>query len=182
MVAFGTAGSRKEQATYDNLISRSALVTVMRVPPPNEDDWATANIANAARVPIIQDLANEAWAWTADNEDLGGSEETQNGTADAARHAYVSLLWAREFGGAVSKEIGTAHERTGLNRGAFHSQTVMDMENNAKGITLAGTLPAGASRQEMQKAVIDVLKSGQLTILEDRANPHGSGLLIPSDQ
>ena len=76
--------------------------------------------------------------------------------------------------------LSTAHEKTNLNKGEPHNETVMDLENNADGRAV-GSGPA-TSRTALQNAVVNISNSGALTILDNLYNGNEVGLLIPSNQ
>ena len=109
--------------------TRQALVKVIEVPPPNETDWADDHLVAAAVAVATGKVASD---WARENEDdLGGG--FSNGRADAARHAYWNALMALLMGRANAAEAGLAHERTNVEEGAPHNESVMDLENNAVG-------------------------------------------------
>lgn len=82
-----------------------------------------------------------------------------------------------DWNAADAEGLATAHERTGLDGGGPHNETVMDLENNASGRGLGG-----ADRAALQTAVINALNAGALTILDDLENANEVGLLQPSNQ
>jgi len=85
-----------------------------------------------------------------------------------------------DWNAADAEGLATAHEKTGLDEGNPHNETVMDLENNAHGRSI-GSAP-GASRIELQNNVVLALNDGTLTILDDLANRAETGLLQPSHQ
>lgn len=130
-------------------------------------------------------LADEALAWASANQvALGGG--LNSGCADAARHAYWNCLMSRcpTIGNALAVGIGNAHEHDGFHGCVDNS---MDQNNNATGIALANTFPTGLdSRAGCQAAVINALKSGQLSILVGPApgtlspsTPCGTATIVP---
>ena len=141
------------------------------VPPPTEISWAIWNPIDAY---TANELATEAGNWAAANYP---GAQLHNGRGDAARHAYWNALMAQELGAATAEEAATAHEHTGLNEGSPHNETVMDMNNNAVGRTLAAP-----TRAQMQTNVQQALDAGQLWILDKITNPSRRGLLINSDE
>ena len=58
-----------------------------------------------------------------------------NGVYDAYRHAYVSGRFTQEYGSAVAKVVGDAHEMTHPNSKEEHA---MDYHNNAVGRDVGG--------------------------------------------
>ena len=82
-----------------------------------------------------------------------------------------------DWNAADAEGLATAHEKTGLDDGSPHNETVMDLENNADGRGLGG-----ANRVALQNAVIGALNAGTLTILDDLGNANEVGLLQPSNQ
>ena len=88
----------------------------------------------------------------------------------------MALSWGQDY----SEELGTAHEVTGLqSQNADHNSTVMDLENNAVGRSLA---PAPMALDQLRQAVRGSLDSGGLTIMDEIDNPQEKGLLQKSDQ
>lgn len=64
--------------------------------------------------------------------DRGGAH---NGVMDAYRHAYVSGRFTQEYGSAVARIVGDAHELTNPNSKQEHA---MDYHNNAVGRDIGG--------------------------------------------
>jgi hypothetical protein len=64
--------------------------------------------------------------------DRGGAH---NGVMDAYRHAYVSGRFTQEYGSAVARMVGDAHEYTNKNSPQEHA---MDYHNNAVGRDIGG--------------------------------------------
>jgi hypothetical protein len=87
-----------------------------------------------------------------------------------------------EMSAAIAASAATSYEKTSIDGGGPHNATVMDMENNQQGRTIAGGLGADPNRTDCQNAVIDALNDGTLTILDDLTNPNEEGLLKPSDE
>ena len=126
--------------------------------------------------PILKD---EAETWASNNAaTLGGG--LHNGRADAARHAYWNAIMTVDWNATDAEGLSTAHEKTGLDGGNPHNETVMDMENNAHGRDIGSG--ESTEREELQNDVINGLNAGTLTILDDLGNANEVGLLQPSDQ
>jgi hypothetical protein len=166
-VVFDTAGEESETLTVKG-VTRTAVAKVMEIPPPNQDDWARENPLYAA---AAYAAAQEASQWA---EGLcGHAVKAWNCRADAVRHAYWAALMVRIVGlpAAIAEGAYTAHERTNVEGGGAHNETVMDMENNVKGLALAGTLPGGVDRIAIQDAVRSAADFGDLTVLDELSNP-----------
>lgn len=69
---------------------------------------------------------------------------------------------------------------TNLNGNGFHNETVMDLENNADGISMASA--PSVNRALLESAIETALNSENLTVLDNTSNQNGSGLLQPSSQ
>lgn len=124
-------------------------------------------------------LADEASDWAQANATiLGGG--LHNGKADAARHAYWNVLMSVEMDKFTAEGAGTAHERTGIENGYPHNETVMDLHNNDVGRSISSELTT--NRTVCQHAVINALNSGTLWIMDDLSNANEVGLLKPSNQ
>ena len=177
-------GTRTEQLQVLGQ-TKTATIRVMEVTPPDQATWA-AQMAllhwdDPLWVPRINDLANEASAWAAQNwETLGGTAGLHNCKADAARHAYWNVLMIIEgYGAGDAWGAGEAHERTGIVGGAPHNESVMDLENNQKGINMGAGL---TTRAAAQAAVIGAVGTGNLTYLDDVTNSGERGLLQPTNK
>lgn len=85
-------------------------------------------------------------------------------------------------GPTFAAEAATAHERTNLDDGSSHNESVMDQTNNAAGRSIAGALPADATRAQVQDAVIGALNAGDLRYLDDLGNAQERGLIQPSNK
>jgi len=125
--------------------------------------------------------ANEALAWAQANwAALGGTAGVHNCKADAARHAYWNALMIIDgMSAAEAWGIGQAHEYDGLVAGNPHNESVMDLENNQKGINMGAGL---TTRAQAQAAVIAALAAGNLTYLDSLPNAGEDGLLQPTNK
>ena len=109
---------------------------------------------------------------------MGGGRH--NGRTDAARHAYLTGILTIDWNAADAEGLSTAHEVDNLNDNYPHNETVMDLENNAVGITLV--TGSSMTRAQLDTAVRAALNNGELTILVDLTNTEWKGLLKPSNQ
>lgn len=75
--------------------------------------------------------------------------------------------------------LSTAHEVTNLSDNAPHNESVMDLSNNAFGISFASG--ANATRETLIDSIYEALNDNLLTILTDLENAEGSALLKPSN-
>jgi len=175
-VVFNTASELSETLTVKS-VTRTAVAKVMDIPPPNQDEWASAHPWAAA---LVWSASREASDWA---ENLCQHQvKAWNCRADAVRHAYWTALMIKCYGLSAQNALGasTAHERTNVERGGNHNEVVMDMENNLIGIALAAKLPRGAGRTDIQNAVRAAADSGSLTVLDEISNRAERGLLVPS--
>lgn len=134
----------------------------------------TSEAANCLLNPIdcltVNGLADEALAWAQNNQAALGGGLFQ-GCADAARHAYWNALMAQELGRQTAQDFGDAHEFSNFNNCDDNN---MDLHNNDVGRDLAAP---GATRAQLQQAVVDALRSGRLVIIDaatGRPVPSGS--------
>ena len=112
------------------------------------------------------------------SESLGGG--SHNGRTDAARHAYLTGILTIDWNAEDAEGLSTAHEVDNLSDSSAHNETVMDLENNAIGITLV--TGSSMTRAQLETAVQAALNNGELTILDDFDNAEGKGLLKQSNQ
>ena len=113
-----------------------------------------------------------------------------NGRADAGRHAYWNAaltIWFRSD--RIAREWTTAWERSGIEDGAEHNSTIMDLDNNANGraigrslLYLVGIVPDPVLYLIAQEIVIDAVDDGAMTILDDLDNNLRDAVLIRSNQ
>ncbi len=172
-ITFNSAGTHSEQLQVLGCQARVGRTTVVNVTGLGETAWMALHPQYWISA---FELRDEALAWASNNQAaLGGG--LHNGRADAARHAYWNAIMTFDWNAADAEGLATAHERTGLDDGGPHNETVMDLENNADGRGLGG-----ANRAALQNAVINVLNAGTLTILDDLGNANEVGLLQPSNQ
>jgi hypothetical protein len=175
-ITFNSAGTFTEELQVLNCQARVAQTTVFNVTGPGEVLWYTTHPQYYISAIALKD---EALAWASNNQAaLGGG--LHNGRADAARHAYWNAIMTFDWNAADAEGLATAHEKTGLDDGGPHNETVMDMENNADGRSIGGG--SSTNRIQLQNAVISELNAGTLTILDDLGNANEVGLLQPSDQ
>ena len=174
-ITFNSAGTHTEQLQVPGCRACVARTTVVNVTGSGEMAW----MAQHPQYWISAfDLRDEALNWAAANwSTLGGSSSVHNCRADAARHAYWNAIMTFDWNAADAEGLATAHEKTGLDDGDSHNETVMDLENNADGRGIEGT-----NRVALQNAVIGALNAGTLTILDDLKNVNEVGLLQPSNQ
>ncbi|MFC1453773.1 DUF6973 domain-containing protein [Verrucomicrobiota bacterium] len=172
-ITFNSAGTFTEQLEVLECQACLARTTVVNVTGLGETAWMALHPQYWISA---FELRDEALAWASNNQAaLGGG--LHNGRADAARHAYWNSIMIFDWNAADAEGLATAHEKTGLDDGDPHNETVMDLENNADGRGLVG-----ANRVALQNAVINVLNAGTLTILDDLENASEVGLLQPSNQ
>ncbi len=153
-----------------------ANTTATRVPPPNQGTWMALHLPSAV---TAFNLGQEAFTWAHENESaLGGG--IHNGRADAARHCYWNVLMSVYMDTVTAADAGTSHERTNIENGDPHNESVMDLHNNAVGRSISTGLTP--NRTECQNAVINALNNGTLWILDNLANNKEIGLLKPSNQ
>ena len=171
---FDATGSYSIEVASGALSLGKTMVTVDEATGPGQYRWIAENLDRALSANGLQ---NEALGWARNNAaSLGGG--LHNGNADAARHAYWSGIMTIDWDSADAAGLGTAHEVTNLNENGKHNETVMDLENNADGISMASA--PDMTRARLQSAIQSALNAGSLTILEDLDNPNGSGLLQPT--
>ena len=174
-------GKRTETLNCKGAI-KTATISVVEVPPPNEVDFRNSNwhVALAALQFYIQ--ASD-WAGYYD-KDLGGGG--WNGRADAARHAYFNVKMTISLSEAIAAAASTSHERTNLEENAAHNEIVMDLENNSGGRKIGTELILKGTTYEsaIKDAIIDALDKGELTILDalGELNANEVGLLMPSNK
>jgi hypothetical protein len=175
-MTFNSSGTYSEHLRARNSAQRTGRITVMEVPDTTQLEWGLTHPIQALTAKALRD---EAEAWMAANIGVLGVD-VRNGGADAARHAYWSAIMTIDWNAADAEGLATAHERDGLNLGAPHNETVMDLENNAVGRTIG----AGSTqtRDAVENAVISALQAGTLTILDDILNTEERGLLQSSNQ
>lgn len=173
-ITFNTTGNITETLTCSQ-ITRSAIITVVYVSPPNRDDWSSTHPVKAALVWL---LAQEAQQWAGYYVSEGG----HNGRGDAARHAYWNVLMTVEMDVETAEGAATSHERSNYEESGSHNEIVMDLENNDAGRNIGTGLSPGATRTDCQNAVINSLNEGNLTILDNLNNENEIGLLQPSDK
>ncbi|MDI6810009.1 MAG: hypothetical protein QME66_13760, partial [Candidatus Eisenbacteria bacterium] len=182
-VTFNNLGNSRTENLQVLGCNKTATITVIEVPPPDQATWAflMTTLYGPAWVLKINDLANEALAWAQTNwSALGGSSSVHNCRADAARHAYWNVLIIMEgYTPADAWGAGQAHERSNIAAGGPHNESVMDLENNQKGINMGAGL---ATRAAAQAAVINALNAGNLTYLDDLTNSGERGLLQPTNK
>ena len=124
-------------------------------------------------------LRNEALNYAFTNSfSLGGG--LINGRADAARHAYLTGILTIDWDAEHAEGLTTAHEFDNLSGNITHNATVMDLENNAVGISLV--TGSSMTRAQLDTAVRAALDNGELTIPEVLTNAEWKGLLKPSNQ
>lgn len=114
----------------------------------------------------------EAEEWASTNRDaLGGG--ISSGCADAARHTYWNALLALEYSQEFAKGLTDAHEYSNIQNGCLDN--AMDIHNNGVGRDIAQRLGPDATRQQIQQAVVDALKNGDLVSTLGGSNvPTGS--------
>lgn len=153
-------------------MSRTAIAKVMEIPPPDEVEWTAQHLSDATLAYLAGDKA-KAWAEGLCQHPI----KAWNCRADAVRHAYWMALMIHEYGlsSATAVAAATAHERTNVEQGDPHNETVMDMENNLKGLGVPG-----GSETAMQNAVLAMADRGELTVLDELSNGQERGLLVPS--
>lgn len=179
-VPFNTLGTSRTETLQIFSCTKTATISVVEVPPPDQTTWAIMMTAlhGATWVLKINTLADEALEWA--QATLGGSFSLHNGQADAARHAYWNALMRVEgYSPADAWGAGQSHERTNIVDGGAHNESVMDLENNQTGITIGGGL---TTYEAAQAAVITALYAGNLTYLDDLTNSGERGLLQPTNK
>jgi hypothetical protein len=174
-VRFDSPGNKEVTLTASGTTRRARIAVFFEPPEPDEDTYAIQHPGNALRAHSLGVEANQ-WA----NSTLGPTTHS-NGRNDAARHAYWNCIMAKDpdVGPDIAREAGTAHERTGFEQNFPHNTTVMDFENNVRGLAIAAEVQ---TRAQCAQAVINALNAGTLTILDDLDNEGGTGLLIPSNR
>lgn len=175
-ITFSSAGAYSEQLQVLDSESRVASTTVINVTGPGEAAWY---VSHPEHYISTFELRDEALGWATTNAaTLGGG--LLNGRADAARHAYWNAIMTIDWNATDAEGLATAHEKTGLDDGNPHNETVMDMENNASGRGIGSG--ESTEREELQNDVVNALNAGALAILDDLGNANEVGLLQPSDQ
>ncbi|HRT29856.1 MAG TPA: hypothetical protein P5527_08690 [Kiritimatiellia bacterium] len=175
-ITFSSVGTHSEQLQVLGCQDRMGRTTVVSVTGSGEAAWMAIHPQYWISAPRLRD---EALAWASNNQAaLGGG--VRNGRADAARHAYWNAIMTFDWNAADAEGLATAHEKTGLDNGAPHNETVMDLENNADGRAIGGG--GSTNRVQLQNAVIAALNAGTLTILDDLGNANEVGFLQPSNQ
>jgi hypothetical protein len=179
-VSFGWRGASLETITVQG-VSETAYIIVINVPPPNQYDWSK-DPSHWVSAVVARWLAREAAQWVDANlQALGGGRH--NGKADAALHAYWNAIMTLDPSvGPLAAEAATAHERTNIETGDPHNESVMDEMNNAEGRRIGGGLPADATRAQVQGAVIGALNAGKLRYLDDLGNAQERGSIQPSNK
>lgn len=105
-----------------------------------------------------------------------------NDVADAFRHAFASAKVALNYGETTAKVLGSLHEYHGNFKSQPEKECGMDLWNNKAGRDIAKTLPAGASDEQIGKAVVDAIKRGDLiTSIEDPRTAKGMKELLTMD-
>ena len=124
------------------------------------------------------EIKEEALTWAKVNRASLG-EGLGNGRADAARHAYWCGIMTLEWNADKAIGLSTAYEVTNLSGNAPHNESVMDLANNAFGVSFASG--ANATRETLVDSIYGALNNNLLTILTDYDNNEGSAFLKPSN-
>lgn len=190
-VSFGSGGDRianlkvQDQRGDKNT---SAAMRVRFVSDITQAQFCSSSLAQATLCSEAVVDATLARSWSEEPTTVSRVgltvADVDHGRTNAAKHAYWSLLLVRDFGIAFARDLTTAHERDGL-PGAPHPGTVMDLDNNTGGRTIATGLTFSSfpltNDIPGQDAVISAVNAGSLTILDDIGNPI-AGLLQRSNQ
>ena len=175
-VTFNHLGNRTQSVQYNNNTSINTTISVKEATGPGKRLWG---VMNPLRAIEAEDLRDEAENYASTNSLSLGSGLT-NGRSDAARHAYWTGIMTIDWDSEHAEGLSTAHEVDNLSGNSAHNETVMDLENNAVGITLVTS--SSMTRAQLDTAVRAALNNGELTILDDLTNDEWKGLLKPSNQ
>jgi hypothetical protein len=97
-----------------------------------------------------------------------------NDVGDAFRHAFASAKTSLQYGETTASVLGSLHEYHGNFKSQPEKECGMDMWNNKVGREIARSLPAGASDEQIGKAVVEAIKRGELiTSVEDPRTAKG---------
>ncbi len=175
-VTFKLLGNRTQSVQYNNNTSINTTITVKEATGHGEYWWGISNPFVALSAPFLR---VEAINYASMNSFVLGGGLT-NGRADAARHAYLTGILTIDWDAEHAEGLSTAHEVDNLSSNHAHNETVMDLENNAVGITLV--TGSSMTRAQLDTAIRAALNNGELTILDDFDNAEGKGLLKQSNQ
>lgn len=152
-------------------------------------------ISNPANYQVLTESHDIAMAWsvelatqavgprTGPERDEAFQAVMRGGPADAARHCFWSARLASKLGYNDALLLVTTHELTTLEdpkvtdpaeKARNVLESAMDMANNAVGLQI-GTKSANASDDELKKACLEALDTGQLLVVDKQ-----SGGLVPS--
>ena len=169
-------GNKTQSVQYNNSTSINTTITVKEATGPGKRVWGLMNPRVALAAPFLR-VEAENYAST-NSVSLG--EGDHNGRTDAARHAYLTGIITIDWDAEHAEGLSTAHEVDNLDDRSAHNETVMDLENNAIGITLV--TGSSMTRAQLDTAVQAALNNGELTILDDLMNVEWKGLLKQSNQ
>jgi hypothetical protein len=137
-VQFSTPGNFVVQVSVYSCSPLKAHITCIVVPPPNEATWLQNASLFLRAIFYSSGLSATTWA-----QELCSHLDVHNCRADAVRHAYWAGLILLQAGEATALAATTAHERTNIENGGRHNESVMDIENNHLGISLATQVSSG---------------------------------------
>lgn len=108
--------------------------------------------------------------------------EGHNDVGDAFRHAFASAKTTLQYGETTANVLGSLHEYHGNFKSQPEKECGMAMWNNKVGRDIARGLPAGASDEQIGKAVVEAIKRGELiTSIEDPRTAKGLKELLSMD-
>ncbi|MGV9412790.1 DUF6973 domain-containing protein [Nocardia sp. NPDC003693] len=117
---------------------------------------------------VFNDIKNEAEAFGKTNKYTEVYENSSDdGHADAARHAYWNARMTQEFGADWAEQYSSAHEKVG---GNGPQREAMDLKNNEVGRQI-GLANANASKEELQSAVIAAVDRGDTVVIHSPDGP-----------
>ena len=122
-------------------------------------DWANDLATQAAGPPSGSDFATKV------------ATSVRGGPADAARHCFWSARLASKLGYNDAMLVVMTHEVNTLQSGDAREklESVMDLRNNAVGLQI-GARMANASDDDLKKAVLEALTTGQLVRVDPKTN------------
>ena len=146
----------------------------------SENMWCVLHPVSCSQVFLT---SQDAGDWVAVNHNELG-QDTHNGRADAARHAYWNVRMVAEglssdaiIGATMAHEVMNIHDQDEPS-----NEAAMDMLNNAAGLQIGLGLGVGTSVEQSAAAVISALEIGRLIILDNIDNTAGSSLIMPSNK
>ena len=162
---FDSAGDYHQAVSFRGL-NMTATITVMSRPVANEVDVCLNRfVAPLCLVGFFNALAADRLI----KPFKTGGCQARNDAVDAMRHTIWNALMTHDLGAEMATALGRAHEGSSLGSGNVtpHNAVVMDLENNAAGVTIGLQT---ALRSDLWPAVISARNAGGLVMMDDCDN------------